>query len=644
MKKRIGTLILALCMLLLLNSATVFAAGESKSVIVSGTEVALIVDLEETGGGGETLTGWMGFLATERDAMLLSYNGNLTTVDIPATVDVDGKLVPVTKIQSNAFANKAGLVKVTVPESVVSMGYQVFSGCADLEEVIMFNDQCQMDTNTFSSCTSLERVRLPEGLTMIPDGTFIGCTNLKEVNIPKGVTSIGSISFANCESLTNVKLPDGLTEIGESAFNNAGITEITIPAGMTAISDDTFNSCDNLASITIPGNVKTIGNAAFAGCEAVTSIIMEEGVTYIDKSAFSYCWRTHHISVPSTVTTIGNRAFQWMPNLETVHFYGDFPILLGIDGVPTADNQLFYTDPLPDPATRAYFPKNNKTWTGDVMLQYGGNLLWIAEEQEVEIIPVTDVTLNKFAMTLEVGDSETLTATVAPANATDKTVSWKSDNTSVATVANGQITAVKAGTANITVTAKDGNKAATCKVTVVRPSLKFVDVAEDAYYRDAVDWAVKNGITTGTGETTFSPVKICLRAEVVTFLWRENGCPEPKTTRNVFTDVKPGDYFYKAVLWATENGITKGTTQTTFSPYEQCTRGQVVTFLWREKGCPEPNVSRSVFTDVNTIHYFYKAVLWATEQGITNGTTQTTFSPENSCERGAIVTFLYRAR
>ena len=169
----------------------------------------------------------------------------------------------------------------------------------------------------------------------------------------------------------------------------------------------------------------------------------------------------------------------------------------------------------------------------------------------------------------------------------------------------------------------------------------FADVSPDAYYADAVEWAVANGITGGTTATTFSPNNPCTRAHAVTFLWRAAGEPEPETTAMPFTDVAEGAYYYDAVLWAMENGITEGTTETTFSPDAPCTRAQIVTFLWRSEGKPAPQ-SAMGFTDVAAGAYYFDAVAWAVENGITNGTTTTTFSPSSSCTRAQIVTFLYR--
>lgn len=357
-------------------------------------------------------------------------------------------------------------------------------------------------------------------------------------------------------------------------------------------------------------------------------------------------------------------------------------------------------------------------------------------------LPVSAVTLNETSTALVVGNTKQLTATVAPANADDSTVTWKSGNTNVATVdQTGKVTAVGVGTTTITATA--GGKSATCTVTVTaKPvpieaialrdaavsvggtiqlepvftpadttqrdviwtssdrtiatvdangrvrgvaegkvtitvtstadpsitasctvtvtknlsdaglaaiigalgngSLPFNDVTVRDYFYDAVKWAVDRGITSGTSRYTFSPDAPCTRAQVVTFLWRAAGCPQPTSKSNPFADVRADDYFYDAVLWAVEHGITNGTSAKTFSPDATVTRAQVVTFLWRANG--QPAAGNSGFLDVSSNAYYARAVDWAFANGITTGMDYGAFGPDTVCTRAQIVTFLYRAR
>ena len=170
----------------------------------------------------------------------------------------------------------------------------------------------------------------------------------------------------------------------------------------------------------------------------------------------------------------------------------------------------------------------------------------------------------------------------------------------------------------------------------------FVDVPEGSYYEEAVNWAVEKGITTGTDATHFSPDGICTRAQAVTFLWRAAGSPAAKSSTMPFADVKAGSYYYDAVLWAVENGITKGTSDTMFSPDATCSRAQIVTFLWRSQKSPAAGTANP-FTDVKASAYYADAVLWAVKEDVTKGTTNTTFSPDANCTRAQIVTFIWRA-
>ncbi|MBQ5533480.1 MAG: S-layer homology domain-containing protein, partial [Bacteroidales bacterium] len=151
----------------------------------------------------------------------------------------------------------------------------------------------------------------------------------------------------------------------------------------------------------------------------------------------------------------------------------------------------------------------------------------------------------------------------------------------------------------------------------------------------------ENGITTGKSDQFFAPYAVCTRAETVTFLWRAAGKPTPASTVNPFIDVAPDAFYYTAVLWAAEQGITTGTSADTFSPNETVSRGQMVTFLWRAAGKPAANAANP-FADVAADAYYTGAVLWAVARGITNGTSATTFSPDAGCTRAQIVTFLYR--
>ena len=231
------------------------------------------------------------------------------------------------------------------------------------------------------------------------------------------------------------------------------------------------------------------------------------------------------------------------------------------------------------------------------------------------------------------GDTVTITAT--PDNG------YENDKVTVKDSSGKQIALTDKGNGKYTFIMPDG------KVTVAASFVKseqpnqtdFADVPANAYYADAVAWAVSKGITSGTTATTFSPDASCTRAQMVTFLWRAAGSPKVSGS-NPFKDVAANAYYYDAVLWAVENGITSGTSATTFAPDATVTRGQTVAFLWRAAGSPK--ASGTHFADVSSNAYYADAVAWAVEKGITSGTSATTFSPDADCTRAQIVTFLFR--
>ena len=265
---------------------------------------------------------------------------------------------------------------------------------------------------------------------------------------------------------------------------------------------------------------------------------------------------------------------------------------------------------------------------------------------DAPLVELTGLTLTPKKVDLEVGKTCQLSAVKEPANA-EGSLTWTSSKPAVAAVdKSGKVTAKGEGTATITVTC--GTKSAACTVTVSKPLVPevpgttFTDVPAGAYYEEAVGWAVEKGITKGTSDSTFTPDGVCTRAQAVTFLWRAAGSPAAKASALPFADVKAGSYYDDAVRWAVENGVTVGTSATTFSPNATCSRAQIVTFLWRAQKSPAAG-SANPFDDVAGNAYYADAVQWAVQKDITKGTGATAFSPDANCIRAQIVTFLYRS-
>lgn len=254
-------------------------------------------------------------------------------------------------------------------------------------------------------------------------------------------------------------------------------------------------------------------------------------------------------------------------------------------------------------------------------------------------IAVESVKLDQNSLKTGVGRTETLNAVIEPADATNQKMLWESDNTDVAEVDE-----------NGNITAKKVGKAEITVMTedgnhkdTCEVSVLFDDVTSpDQYYYDAVYWAVENGITQGNGPTLFAPGNFCKRYHFVLFLWREEGCPKPTLKENPFKDVHEDDVYYDAVMWAVEKGITTGIRPDTFAPKDTLTRGQVVTFLYRAAGKPPVTTTANPFKDVGSDKYYYTPVLWAVENKITTGVKPDQFQPIATCTRGQTVVFMHR--
>ena len=305
------------------------------------------------------------------------------------------------------------------------------------------------------------------------------------------------------------------------------------------------------------------------------------------------------------------------------------------------------------------YSSNTNVGTATATVKVGDTVIGTATFNIVKAKP--DVKITADPTSLVGGGKVTLTVSGAPAKVVPTcegvTITENSDGTFSAVLPNR--TATYAFTVNYAESKNYTAASAECKVSVTRrysssttvtpeptpeptpeETVRFADVSTSAYYYDAVKWAVENGVTDGLSATTFGPYESCTRAQIVTFLWRAAGSPEPKAMSS-FTDVPASAYYAKAVAWAVENGITNGMTDTAFAPDATCTRGQSVTFLYRAlKGTASGSTN---FTDVASDVFYADAVNWAVASDVTNGTSNTTFSPNADCTRAEIVTFLYRA-
>ena len=399
------------------------------------------------------------------------------------------------------------------------------------------------------------------------------------------------------ETVTNAVIPteiDGVavTSIGYLAFGFCdSLTSVTIPDSATNIGEYAFGFCYSLASVTISDSVTSIGDYAFADCDSLTSVTIPDSVTTIGDSAFEACTSLTSVTIPDSVTSIGDSAFFDCTSLTSVTISDS---VTTIGGFVFASCSSLTSVTIPDSVTSI----------GDSAFCYCTSLTSVT-------IPDSVTTIGDFAF--------------YGCNSLED-IYYCGTEEDWASIAIGE-----------------GNEPLLEATIHYNCKYPFTDVKESDYFADPVAWAVENGITNGVSETEFAPEASCTRGQIVTFLWRAQGCPEPKSNTNPFTDINSDAYYYKAVLWAVENGITSGMSATTFEPETTCTRGQAVTFIWRANGKPVAENKEHPFTDIVEGEYYYDAVLWAVENGITSGFSATTFAPANNCTRAQIVTFLYRA-
>ena len=477
---------------------------------------------------------------------------------------------------------------VVIESGVASIGNYAFVDCNYLESITIPDSIIKIGNGAFYACKSLSSVTIPNGITSMGDSAFAHCSSLNSITIPDSVTSIEDYAFWDCSSLTNVTIPNNVMSIGIYAFYGcSGLTSVTIGNSVTSIGGVAFYGCSGLTSVTIPNSVKSIGEDAFSGCSSLNSVTIGNSVTSIGHNAFYSCSSLTNVTIGNNVTGIGGAAFAYCSNLTSV----TIP-----NGVINIESSAFQGC---SSLTNVMIP-NSVTTIGSSAFR-GTGLTKI-------IIPASVVNIGSHAFGMTRAGYNVM----------------------------GFIATVTQGSAAESYCKEYG-------VPYKYPSaVNFTDVDEGEYYATPVQWAVEHEITNGIDTGIFAPNMTCTRGQIVTFLWRANGRPEPASTSNPFTDVPENEYYYKAVLWAVEKGITTGTSDTTFSPNEGCTRGQVATFLWRAAGKPSSTVGNQ-FSDVDTSEYYGTAVLWASEKGITNGMGDGTFAPNATCTRGQIVTFLYRA-
>ena len=431
-----------------------------------------------------------------------------------------------------------------------------------------------------------------------------------------------------------------------------------------AASDDYGTlSFEYLPNDTVSAQTELRGNSVHNAVE-LTWMLTDEGTLKLIASdsipAFDTApWASHRNQISRMVMTpsveqISSFLFRGCTNLNAIVFEGDAPD--------------FDPDAFAGVTAVVSYPLDNPTWTKDVQQSYGGNITWDdghthlytqwtvmtkpgceTEGVEQSLCSCGEAMLRSIPALGHDHVPQTVLPTCVEQGYTKHICSRCGDsyiNSYEAALGHsfGQwVVTIPATTSS---PGQEKRVCSRCDETEFRIigklPIRFDDVPDNMYYAIAVNWAVDNGITNGVTETEFKPDQNCTRNQIVTFLWRAAGSPEPASLRNPFVDVKNSDYFYKAVLWAVEKGITTGLDDTHFGPNSVCTRAQVAMFLWRTLDKPAAG-KNNPFTDIASNQWFYEPVLWAVDAGITNGIDKTHFGPDNPCTRGQIVTFLYRA-
>ena len=531
---------------------------------------------------------------------------------------------------------------VVIGEGVTTVGEKAFFGFDDkygaLEDVSFPSTLKRIGEKAFEKCPVLKTLSFPASLESVGTDAFFYCTGLEAVTF-EGPTAVGMDAFRGCDALTEVTVAPGMTEFGADAFfNTAWVRSLAADNKGAAVVNNVligawqaWDQKEGDGILIIPDGVTKIAPAALRG----TTMDPAGG-----EQGFQFDWYLEEVVIPDSVTEIGDQAFYNCPQLERVTI-GD-----GVTAIPEACFQSCGE-------LRTVDFGKNVTTIGD----YAFDNCWLPGDL---VIPETVTSIGKWAFRLEhvAGGWDWVHTDL---DEPDKVYQEK-DFSDQSIFLGAAVTSIEEGhwgsflgwdKENVPIKGYDGTYAEqwakdngfdfrSLGPAPVTPA-SFEDVPSDAYFAGAVNWAVKNGVTLGTDSRHVSPDSTCTRAQVVTFLWRAAGSPEPGADSDPFADVAEGQYYYKAVLWAVEQGITTGTSADRFSPDSGCTRGQVVTFLWRAAGKPEPESAAHPFTDVKAGEYYEKPVLWAVENRVTTGTSADRFSPAATCTRAQIVTFLYRA-
>ena len=632
---------------------------------------------------------------------LFSTCTSLTTVHFPTNVTTLGSYTfsgsgltevtlpeGITSLGEKCFYGCQSLKQIVLPSTLTTMGDGAFQNTTALTSIEIPGSLSVIPEYAFCA-SGLQKAVISEGVTYLDRFAFSGCRSLSDVTLPSTVTVLDHSAFAHCP-LTQILLPEGLTVVGGEAFDGCNLSEITLPEGLERIGDRAFRS-NNLTTLKFPSTLRYIGSNAFSfnaltsldfapvdsliidtgafTSSSITQLDLPEGLTEIGNSAFQNCTSLKTVTMPDTVTYMGNDAFRDCTSLTSIQLSAGIDRLMpgslqntnlpelvipyGVEWIYNGalDGNLQMTK-LVIPATVTYVEPSFRSTCYNALIhcQKDTYIQRFCDSKRIEYQLIDDFEfeesypihiLTNMGGTVSVSRESSpslryITLTAVPkADWAIYSISIYCDTDESYILDDKQLSDTK-----FEFMMPPGET--WIEVLFVAQKAPFVDVPEDSFYFEPILWAVYSGITNGVDDTHFAPNQPCNRAQVVTFLWRAAGEPDPISMEHNFVDVEKGGFYEKAVLWAVENGITNGIDDTHFGPNVICNRASVVTFLWRARGCPAPSSTTHPFTDVPAGCWYESPVLWALETGITNGMSATEFGATNPCNRAQVVTFLYR--
>lgn len=536
---------------------------------------------------------------------------------------------------------------VVLPDGLTCIGGGSFQWCENLTSLKIPDSVVNIEAGAFMWCTNLTSINIPDGVDNIAWDTFDGCKSLTSINIPDSVISIGERAFGRCESLTSIVIPDSVTSIGSFAFYDCeSLISINIPYGVDNIEYGTFSGCKSLTGIKIPDGVTSIGDKSFSGCESLTSIVIPDGVTSIGEHAFLSCSSLASINIPEGVANIADMAFAWCESLTSI----TIP-----DSVTSISNAAFRGAGL----TSVEIP-SGVTAISKYAFAGCSNLKNINVDGNNSIYSSVDGVLYTKAgdkllfypagrnghFTIPDGVvcvGENAFYQLGPTNCPTG-VTFADSVTNIEPFAfsdcNGLTQIVlPKGLTNI---GQGAFQVCENLANVTIPS-SVVSIGEGAFnYCEKLKDVYYDGTKEQWGKINIDKDNEYLTRATIHFGETPKPPKPSEPTVGDFTDVKASAYYADAVLWAVENGITAGTGGNKFSPNKTCTRDQIVTFLYRSKNSPEVTVTDQ-FTDMPKSEEFQKAISWAVEKDITVGDGKGHFLPGKGCTRVQAVTFIWRA-